>query len=48
MELKERLNRAFELLARIPVSGDLVEIMFQARQELRAAYKQLEEAETDG
>lgn len=42
MELKEHLERAWKLLGRIPVSGDMVEVMLAVKQELRAAYKELE------
>ena len=44
-QAKKKLERAFDLLNRIPVSGQYVEIMCAARNELREAYKLLEEGE---
>lgn len=48
MEAKEHMERAWELLAQIPVSGDMVEVMFAVKQELREAYKGLEGEKNGG
>lgn len=47
-ELKEKLNKVYNLLSAIPVSGDNVEIMSVARELLREAYKMAGEAAKDG
>lgn len=38
-EIQKRLDSAFRLLGRMSVSGDVVDIMYAIRQELREAYK---------
>lgn len=47
-ELRKRLDRAFRLLAAIPVSGDAVDALAAARAELRAAYQEAGEEGEDG
>ena len=50
-EVSEKLNKVFKWLSAIPVSGESVDLMFAAKQELRAAYKILNETskeDTDG
>jgi hypothetical protein len=47
MTAKQNLEKAFELLSKIPVAGQYVDIMAAARSELRTAYKQIE-VEKDG
>lgn len=51
-KVKEQINTAFAILARIPVSGDSVDLMAAARQALRDAYtalnKATEAAKNDG
>lgn len=50
MDTKQRIEKAYGLLAAIPVQGDSVDIMFAVRQELKAAFRELteKEAEADG
>lgn len=38
-ELQKKLDSVFQLLGKLPVTGDAVDIMFCVRQELREAYK---------
>lgn len=38
-ELKKRLEQAYAWLSKIPVSGEAVDAMAMARQELRVAFK---------
>ncbi len=38
-ELQKRLDSAFRLLSKLSVSGDVVDIMYAVRKELREAYK---------
>lgn len=40
--MEKRLERAYDLISRIAVSGDAVELMAQARAELRAAWRELQ------
>lgn len=40
MDIKDHVKKAFDLISAIPVTGDNVDIMCAARQELRAAYKE--------
>ena len=50
-ELQKELDRAFRLLAAIPVAGDSVELMASARESLRRAYRlagQEQEGGADG
>lgn len=52
-ETMQHLDEAFRLLSKIPVAGEAVDLMAMARQELRAAYRLLQEqagkeAKTDG
>ena len=41
MDTKEHIKKAFDLIGAIPVTGDSVDIMCAARQELRTAYNAL-------
>ena len=45
MNVKDHIKKAFDLIGAIPVTGDNVDIMCAARQELRTAYKALAAAE---
>lgn len=46
---KQHLDKAYAALAKIPVSGEAVDLMAFVRQELRAAYQLAsEEEKTDG
>ena len=51
-DMRRELDEAYKLLAVIPVAGDHVEVMAEAREHLRRAYKlaatDQKEAETDG
>lgn len=47
-ELKEKLNKVYNLLSTIPVSGDSVEVMAAARELLREAHRLAMEAVKDG
>lgn len=47
-DLKKHLDTAFAFLARIPVSGEAVDAMALARQELRAAWKLVSEVKDHG
>lgn len=42
-ELKKEMNAAYNLIDAIPVRGNMIEVMAEARQHLRAAYKLAEE-----
>ncbi len=44
-EIREHIERAFEILNRVSVKGESVDYLAAARQELRLAY---EEAKKDG
>lgn len=44
-ETAKRIERAYELLAKLSVSGDSVELLAMARMELREAYKLAKESE---
>lgn len=44
----KHLEEAFRLISNIPVAGDNVEIMAAAKNELRAAYRELKEEKSDG
>lgn len=43
MRASDYINEAFRLISAIPVSGESVEIMAQAREYLRKAYKEVTE-----
>lgn len=45
MDIKDHVKKAFDLISAIPVTGDNVDIMCAARQELRTAYNALAAAE---
>ncbi|MCI9165614.1 MAG: hypothetical protein HFF64_06400 [Oscillospiraceae bacterium] len=47
-DIQRELDRAFTLLAAIPVSGDGVELMAGAKERLRTAYRLAGEAEEAG
>lgn len=42
-ETMQHLDEAYRLLSKIPVSGEAVDLLAMARQELRTAYKLLQE-----
>lgn len=44
-DLKKYLSSAYDLLSNIPVAGNMVEVMAEARQMLRNAYKIADESE---
>lgn len=44
-ELKKELNAVYDLMKTIPVRGDLVEVMAEARRHMRQAYKLTETQE---
>lgn len=44
----KHFEEAFRLISNIPVAGDNVEIMAAAKNELRAAYRELKEEKSDG
>ncbi|MEY8261332.1 hypothetical protein AALA80_13400 [Oscillospiraceae bacterium 50-60] len=44
-ELKKEMNAAYKLMDAIPVRGDMIEVMAEARRHLRAAYKLAESLE---
>lgn len=48
MDVSERLNKAYQYLSAIPVTGDSVDLMAAARQEIKAAYAEIKKGETDG
>lgn len=49
-DMQKELDRAFRLLAAIPVSGDCVELMASAKESLRTAYRMAgkEQEDQDG
>lgn len=48
MDIKEHLNKAFQYISAIAVTGDAVDLMAAARKELKAAYAEIKKGETDG
>ena len=46
-EIKQKIDKAYGYLAKIPVNGDFVEPMALARQELREAYALAEAREKE-
>lgn len=46
-ELQKKLDSAYQMLGKLPVTGDGVDVMFFVRQELREAYKLAGEAESE-
>ena len=42
-EIKKHLEEAFQLVSSIPVKGDTVDVMAVVRNNLRAAYRLLDE-----
>ncbi|MCX4371940.1 MAG: hypothetical protein OSJ58_08920 [Dysosmobacter sp.] len=46
-ELKKELNAVYKLVDAIPVRGGMVEVMVEARQRLRQAYKIAERLEKE-
>lgn len=42
MDVKKHIEKAFNLLRAIPVKEEAVDLMFMAKEELRAAYKILD------
>lgn len=47
-DVKKKLDAVYSWISRISVSGDNVDFLAMARQELRNAYKLLEEVNSDG
>lgn len=47
-DIAEKLNRAYQFLSAIPVSGDSVDLMAAARQEIKTVYAELKRSEADG
>ena len=47
VDAKKHIDRAFNLLRKIPVTEEAVDIMFAAKEELRAAFKALSEKEDE-
>ena len=47
MDALKRIEQAFNLLNAIPVKGEAVDIMFMAKEELRAAFKLLSKKEDE-
>lgn len=47
-KIKKLMDSAYNLLSTVPVTGDAVERMAVARQQLRQAYKLLDAAEQEG
>lgn len=47
MKLSEHINQAYKMLSAVSVSGDSVDYMAMARQELRAAHKLALESEKE-
>lgn len=45
MDAKEHIDQAFKILCKISVREENVDLMFMAKDELRAAYKLLSEEE---
>lgn len=46
-KLKVRLDKVFQYISKLQVSGDAVDLVALARAELRQAWKEIEEAETE-
>lgn len=46
--MEEKLKQAYELLSRIPVTGDAVDVMAAVRALLRDAYKEVQELGRQG
>ena len=46
-EIRQKIDKAYGYLAKIPVNGDFVEPMALARQELREAYAMAEAREKE-
>lgn len=44
-ELKTHLDQAFQWLSRVSVSGESVDCLAMARQELRKAYQEIKDCE---
>lgn len=47
MDITKSLEKVFNLLNMIPVQGEGIEIMYAARQELRAVFHELKDQETE-
>lgn len=47
-EAQKRLDQAFKWLSRVTVSGESVDCLAMARQELRAAYQVMEKEDGNG
>lgn len=46
--IKEELEAAFNIISKIPVSGDGVELMAAAKERLRAAFKECSKERENG
>lgn len=46
-DIAEKLNRAYQFLSAIPVSGDSVDLMAAARREIKTVYAELKRSEAD-
>ena len=46
--VKKHLNKAFQYVSKLQVSGDAVDLVALARAELRAAWQEIENTETEG
>ena len=42
MDAKQHIDQAFKIMRKIPVCEENVDLMFMAKEELRSAYKLLE------
>lgn len=47
-KLKVHLDKAFQYISKLQVSGDAVDLVALARAELRAAWQEIEQTETEG
>lgn len=47
-KLKTHLDKAYQYISKLQVSGDAVDLVALARAELRAAWQEIENTETEG
>lgn len=47
-ELQDKLKKVYDLLSVIPVTGDHIEVMAAAREQLRQAFKLAQPEKEDG
>ena len=45
MEVKQHLERAFQIIAAMPVTGDNQDLAVAAKNELRAAFEEMQQTE---